>query len=538
MLEIISTLNQITVQLEDLIAHDSVEIDAFLQTMIGILKKMEPALDDLAQQKPALSAHLLCKNAQYSLSNIQVLRQTDPQAASRRIEYELLPLIQEFYVDFYFWGFCYPDPKKMKHYYENDMKLMCPIRGENQKAPSYPYDVSVVVLAYNKLEYTKQCIEHLKAYFPAHINHELILVNNGSSDGTKAFFESVKPDKQIDILHNTKSVSILSRIIEGKYVLFISNDILIMPHAVENLLACLESDASIGCVVPTCPNISNLQPIPHQYKSKEEMIAFAEQNNQSDPFRWEQRSRLVPPAMLARSNEDSVHAFFGYHYPFYSEKFLAFSDDLMSMLMRRKGVRCMLANDAFVHHFGSVTLKEETSNAPLIYEKGRQAFLHVFSIDPWGTGMCFSPDLITALSLAHTTPVNILGVNCGVGGNPLKIKHILAQQQRNKDQKIYNITDHKEFYKDLVGVSDHFAFIEDWDQADSIFPHTEFDYIIAEDINSKIHSIEGLKKLYARLMPGGEMAIKAQSSHHQNELTEAFTSSKKVNTWTIIQKSL
>ncbi len=50
--------------------------------------------------------------------------------------------------------------------------------------------VSIVVLAYNQLEYTKQCIESISRY-TSHIDYELITVDNGSSDGTREYFNGL-----------------------------------------------------------------------------------------------------------------------------------------------------------------------------------------------------------------------------------------------------------------------------------------------------------------------------------------------------------
>lgn len=65
----------------------------------------------------------------------------------------------------------------------------------------------------------------------------------------------------------------------------ISNDTIITPGAIENLLACIRSDPKIGWAVPTTSNVSNLQAIQAEYKTKEELTAFARKNNCLDPFR-------------------------------------------------------------------------------------------------------------------------------------------------------------------------------------------------------------------------------------------------------------
>lgn len=511
---------------------------AFIQEMIEMFLKMEPQLEQLINEEPRLTAHLMCKNVQFSLTNIMELIETDAHKARHKIKYELSPLIQELYVDLYFWGFCYPDQNKMKQYYRTEMPRLCPIPYTAQEGSSidYKYDVSVVVVAYNKLEYTKLCLKYLKMYFPADLNHELILINNGSRDRTKEFFESLDPDKQVDIHINTKSFSMLSRIVEGKYILFISNDILIMPNAVQNMLTCIQSDDSIGCVVPTCPNTSNNQLIPVNYANEDEMITFAEKNNKSDPFRWEQRVRLIPPVVLARSSTEGIHAFFGFRYPFYSERFLAFTDDLMSMIMRRNGYKSILAKDAYVHHFGSITIAEEANAREEFYLNGRSAYHSAFGFDPWDKTCCFDPILINALSFVLEGPANILGINCGMGSNPLKVKEQLAENTRRRDVVMYNITNEHEFKQDLKGISDHFYFLEKWNEIEDIFENTSFSYIVAEDIDQLEDNYKVIQWLNLRLLPKGIMAIRSEDSVFKSTIMSLFDSCKQVGSWIIVNK--
>lgn len=49
---------------------------------------------------------------------------------------------------------------------------------------------SIVVLTYNELDKTKQCIDSLYKHTKRD-DYELIIVDNGSSDGTKAYIQSL-----------------------------------------------------------------------------------------------------------------------------------------------------------------------------------------------------------------------------------------------------------------------------------------------------------------------------------------------------------
>ena len=128
-------------------------------------------------------------------------------------------------------------------------------------------------------------------------------MNHGSTDGTKEYFESIAPTKQLDILINGGGLGAFTRIIEGKYYLEVTNDVIVTENAIANMIRCMESDEKIAWVVPTTPNVSNFQTIPAEYKTIDEMHAFARKNNQfSDPYRWEQRARLCNPISLRRTS--------------------------------------------------------------------------------------------------------------------------------------------------------------------------------------------------------------------------------------------
>ncbi len=510
LLESIQTLNEAAIHLYEMMLDESDETMEFAQEIRQLIVSMQESFDALYAEENALMGQLINKNALYSLDNLMRYAKTDSKAACHKLQFEFLPLTAELYVDLYFWGFCYPDKDKMWNYYRTEMNELCPLPvPENGE---YKYDVSVVIIAYNKLEYTKKCIKYFQEFFPHELNYELILYNNGSNDGTKEFFETLHPNKQIDLLRNTKSWSILSRVAEGKYILTVANDVLILPNAIQNLIKCIESDESICCVMPASPNVANYESIPASYRDEAEMIEFAQKNNVADSSRWEQRARLNPPLLLARSDSSAVHTLCTYHYPFMPDRFLAFTDDAMSLVARRSKQKCILAKDAYIHHFGSVTVSDVFYNArndmSEFYSKGRNGFLRIFDIDPWSVGFCYDAELVFSLMYDLKQPTNILGVNCGMGDTMLKIKAMLGSCCHNTNVGLYNITDNLSYKDDLAGLSDNFAFIAEWEQVENTFNGVKFSYIVIEDVTEGAASEKTLKMLFAKLIAGGVMAVK------------------------------
>jgi O-antigen biosynthesis protein len=475
-----------------------------------------------------------------SLSRIMVHAKARSHKTLPKIEFELLPLLKEFYHLHYFFSCVYPDRALMQRYFEHEMIPL----GENKyidaavRTGIYKYDLTIAVLAYNKLEYTKLCVESILKYTPQNLNYELILVNHGSTDGTKEYFESIAPTKQIDISINGGGFGAYTRYLEGKYFLLVSNDVVVTENAIANMLRCIESDEKIAWVVPTTPNVSNLQSIPAEYRTIDEMHAFAGKNNErSDPYRWEQRARLCDPISLCRSSV--AYSYSGVHWSYYMHTDLngthGFMDDKQSLFYRRNGYKMMLAKDSYCHHFGSVTLGEEIGPQETFYQAGRKAFYDVFCIDPWGAGFCWSPELMTLLPYREQGHVNILGVNCGIGSNPLKIKETLKENAHNLDVTLYNVTDDLRYAEDLRGISDVFACEQNGDNFYRVFPGVTFNYIVFESgFETCQDPLGSVKAFEERLTTGGLLILQTGDQDLKKNIRRNYPTATITTTWCII----
>ena len=285
---------------------------------------------------------------------------------------ELIPLISEVTYDVYFFTQIFGKSEAEKEHYKSEYFEM------NKNNYPQKHLASIVVLAYNKLEYTKKCVESILEYTPD-IDYELILLNNGSSDGTKEYFDSLHVAKTINLKENSLSnIRLYSRITEGKYILSVNNDVVVTQNYLDNLLACMESDTHIGMCVPTTPNISNNQSIPYTYTDDESMQEFACEYNTSNPALWEDRIRLCNPIALMRA--DAVQAV-GEHDSYFP--FGEFSDDALSYRLRSNGWRLVLCKDTYCHHYGSITLGEGQREHNTL-GISRALFERRYGFDAWG----------------------------------------------------------------------------------------------------------------------------------------------------------
>lgn len=362
--------------------------------------------------------------------------------------------------------------------------------------------VSIVVLAYNKLSYTKLCVESILEY-TQNVSYELILVNNGSTDETKQYFDSLPSVKP---LHLIKNVGVSNgfnegmKVAEGKYTACVCNDFIFTPRWLENLLICIESDERIGYVSPGASTISNLQQINGEYNNIEEMIQFAERYNHSDPRKWEERVRLLPCVLMVRTE---LLRDIGYYDPgfYYGE----FADDDISFRIRRAGYKLIYCKDTFTYHFGSVTVRDDQINNNSM-SISRNIFIEKYNLDSW-VDAAFNPRLLNQVSVKLScTNASILGVNTKCGANPLQLKNMLREKGIS-DVHITNYCLDQKYLQDIMTVSDHYI-IGEIDHIDIKLQAKSFDYIIFEYDSIKLndHPLV-IERLSSKLNHGGQLAL-------------------------------
>jgi len=314
----------------------------------------------------------------------------DLETAAHILTYELLPLHGFLSNELNFWFAVYPDKGKMHEYrdkQQEDVTEYFSCHEETLKL-DYAYDVSIMLLCYNKVYLTKIAFESLLKYtnFEKY-SVELIIVNNGSDDNgeTSAFIENIndprvkKVDLKYPLGYNGYSLGPLAA--GGRYFIEFHSDVIATENWLENLICCISSDWRIGAVVAVSNETTNAQQIPTNYKDPMEkdadMQRFAKNYNRSDPSKWEERTRIAPtsgyitPTGLYRRLLRDPWLYYG-----------QFTDDDMSAFLRRSGFRQIVAKDTFLHHFGSQTsMKDIVENDSI--RQMQKRFYEKWGIDAW-----------------------------------------------------------------------------------------------------------------------------------------------------------
>jgi GT2 family glycosyltransferase/2-polyprenyl-3-methyl-5-hydroxy-6-metoxy-1,4-benzoquinol methylase/Flp pilus assembly protein TadD len=217
---------------------------------------------------------------------------------------------------------------------------------------------SIVILTYNELACTRECLESIARNTPE--PHEIILVDNGSSDGTLPYLrELCAGDGHYRLLENGENLGFAAgcnlgmRQARGGRILLLNNDVVVTRGWLGGMLECLEREPGAGIVGPMSNEVAGPQRLAKvAYRSTEELEEFARAFGRSNCGRRIQVPRVVGFCMLfTRELLESVgelDASFGSG---------NFEDDDFCLRAALAGFGCVLAGDVFIHHYGSRSFK-------------------------------------------------------------------------------------------------------------------------------------------------------------------------------------
>ena len=116
-------------------------------------------------------------------------------------------------------------------------------------------DVSIIIVTYNTLKMTNDCLESIIKYTQG-INYEIILVDNASKDGSKEFFEKVPRIHYIYSESNLgfgRANNLGAKVAKGKYLFLLNSDTLLRNNAIKIFYDYMENAsseiASCGCML-------------------------------------------------------------------------------------------------------------------------------------------------------------------------------------------------------------------------------------------------------------------------------------------------
>lgn len=217
---------------------------------------------------------------------------------------------------------------------------------------------SIIVLCCNELDFTRQCLESVLRH--TRRPYELVLVDNGSTDGTPAYLAEIQGragPSRVEVIRNDSNRGFaggcnqaLARA-RGDYVVFLNNDTIVPPGWLDGLVAWALSDwPTVGLVGPVANYSRPPQQIAVDYVDQVGIDAFAARRRRDFAGKALAVERLTGFCLLTRRE---VLAKIGGFDEDYGVGF--FEDDDLSVRARQAGYKLLVALEVFVHHYGSRT---------------------------------------------------------------------------------------------------------------------------------------------------------------------------------------
>ncbi|HDZ85462.1 MAG TPA: glycosyltransferase [Candidatus Moranbacteria bacterium] len=221
------------------------------------------------------------------------------------------------------------------------------------------HQISVVVPVYNNIKYTTQFL--VSIYKNTKIPFELIIVNNGSTDGTKEFLEHF----DCKVINKKENVGFVKAVNEGmkkasgEYLVGFNNDIVVGPRWLEKLVNAANSDGRIGIVGMIFNgggSFQNLGKYPFQGKVIPEQNEVDNINHQLESMYdgkviEEKHSIPFSLALIKRKVLKKI--------AYLSEEYgIGLGDDGdFNIRARAAGFRLAIAKDGYFYHHGRTTFK-------------------------------------------------------------------------------------------------------------------------------------------------------------------------------------
>ena len=295
---------------------------------------------------------------------------------------------------------------------------------------------SIIIPCWNQLELTRQCIAALKAH--TRRPWELIVIDNGSTDGTDIYLAGVRDSSPVPVtvISNATNRGFPAAINQGleaargEYLVLLNNDVVVTDGWLDQLIALAnaktdrftaeiaedaetktekEESGAVGtgageprtagatsslptayCLPPTRKAIGLVGPMsnyaaPPQlvenvpYHDLPAMHRFARQWREQHSGKWFKARKLSGFCLLMKR---AVYETIGGLDERFGIGF--FDDDDFAERARRAGFELVVANDLFVHHFGSRTFQGNGVDAEKLLEENARRFAEKWGLQ--GTG--------------------------------------------------------------------------------------------------------------------------------------------------------
>jgi GT2 family glycosyltransferase/tetratricopeptide (TPR) repeat protein len=220
---------------------------------------------------------------------------------------------------------------------------------------------SIVILTWNQLDYTRQCMESLFKY--THCPFELIVVDNGSTDGTLEYLQTLDRAHtaciRIETIVNPDNVGFAKgcnqgmAVSWGDYIILLNNDVVLTSQWLQRLIRPLENAPQLGLVGPVTNYVSGPQLLrspAYDVNTLAGLEAFAHTHSRRYDGQIEPNWRIAGFCILIRrAVMEKIGGL--------DERFAIgnFEDDDFCVRAHLAGFQAAVVKDCYLHHYGART---------------------------------------------------------------------------------------------------------------------------------------------------------------------------------------
>ncbi len=361
---------------------------------------------------------------------------------------------------------------------------------------------SIIVVTYNNLDFTKQCLKSIRKYSPKD-SYELIVIDNNSKDKTKEYLQKQNDLKLIlndDNKGFPRACNQGIKIANKKNdILFLNNDTIVTSNWLLNLQKCLYSSKKIGAVGAVCNKDENRQGIDFKYDDLKTMQKLAKLNNISDSSKWEEKTFLIGFCLLVKREViNKLKCLDEKYSPGYIE------DNDFCLRILKAGYKLKLCHDVFIHHNLGTSFRKDLTYFYKILFKNRDYFYEKWHFNTF----TFDDGKEASFPLLEDDK-KVLDLNSGIGVNALSLRYhfkkmeiegIEEDKYKRKFSKKFivtykNLTQAKKNYYDYILIGNYLEKVKNIDAfLKEVKKHLKKDgFLIGEFSN--VASIQNINKL-------------------------------------------
>lgn len=363
---------------------------------------------------------------------------------------------------------------------------------------------SFIILSYNLLEFTSNCIESIRMMVPESAR-EIVVVDNASEDGS---VEWLREQGDIILVENTENAGFpkgcnigIEAADRENDIFLLNNDTLMVDNALFWLRMGLYESDEVGTTGSVSNYCGNMQQVAGNIRETDKLMKYGIVNNVPQEHPYEEKLFLIGFALLIKREVYNIVGKL-------DERFTPgnFEDNDYGLRVLQAGYKNVLCRNSFIIHFGSKTFKKAANTYNDIMQVNAGKFKEKWDIDP---RYYFYPrkELVNLIEEPTEKTMNILDIGCGCGAMLGYIKGLYP------NTTAYGV----EIVEKAAEFAKHMADVVCGDIETLDFPWEEehFDYIIMGDVLEHLRRPDiVLKRLHKHVKKGGHIIVSMPNVKH------------------------